>query len=134
MRRPRPAPSRASRARRSSATSSKSSRSATSSARSRPLVATSAGEAAEETLRTNLPHLDDAINQDAYCERAYFYRGVLQKRLGNGPAAFKDFGHVVRINPKHVDAQREIRIFEMRARKGSGESALDALIPKVKKK
>ena len=38
------------------------------------------------------------------------------------------------LNPKHVDAQREVRIFEMRARKGSGEHALDALISKVKKK
>ena len=98
-------------------------------------AATSAGEAGEDTLRTNLTHLDDAIKQDAYCERAYYYRGVLQKRLGNVPAASKDFAHVIRINSKHVDAQREIRIFEMRARKGgSGEHALDAFASKAKKK
>ena len=97
-------------------------------------AATSAGEAAEETLRALLPELDRVVKQDTYCERAYFYRGVFHKRLGNGAAAFRDFTHAVRLNPKHVDAQREIRIFEMRARKGSGEHALDVLISKAKKK
>lgn len=95
---------------------------------------THAGEAPEEALRTSLPLLDKAVYTDTYCERAHFYRGVVHKRLGSSAAAFRDFTRVVQINPKHVDAQREIRIFEMRARKGSGEHALDALISKTKKK
>lgn len=96
--------------------------------------ATHAGEAAEEVLRTALPAFDKACRTDTYSERAHFFRGVVHKRLGSGAAAFRDFTRVTQIDPKHVDAQREIRILEMRARKGSGEHALDALIQKSKKK
>ncbi len=92
------------------------------------------GEASEETLRAALPLLDKAVNGDRQCERALYYRGMVHKRLGGSAAAFRDFARVVSLNPKHIDAQREVRIFEMRARKGSGEHALDALISKVKKK
>jgi curved DNA-binding protein CbpA len=97
-------------------------------------ASTLAGEASEETLRAALPILDKAVNGDRQCERAHYYRGIVHKRLGANAAAFRDFTRVVSLNPKHVDAQREIRIFEMRARKGSGEHALDALISKTKKK
>jgi hypothetical protein len=97
-------------------------------------ASTLAGEASAETLRAALPVLDKAVNGDRLCERAHYYRGIVHKRLGGNAAAFRDFTRVVALNPKHVDAQREIRIFEMRARKGSGEHALDALISKVKKK
>ncbi|MDB5212783.1 MAG: DnaJ-class molecular chaperone CbpA [Myxococcaceae bacterium] len=97
-------------------------------------ASTLAGEASEDTLRAALPMLDRAVNRDRQCERAHYYRGMVHKRLGGNAAAFRDFTRVVNLNPKHVDAQREIRIFEMRARKGSGEHALDALISKAKKK
>jgi hypothetical protein len=92
------------------------------------------GEASEETLRAALPALERAVARDCNCERALYYRGILHKRLGSSVAAFRDFARVVHLNPKHVDAQREVRIFEMRARKGSGEHALGALISKAKKK
>lgn len=95
---------------------------------------THAGEGSEETLRNAAPLLDRAVKADRDCERSHYYRGIVQKRLGNSSGAFRDFARVVQLNPKHVDAQRELRIFEMRARKGSGEHALDALISKVKKK
>jgi hypothetical protein len=97
-------------------------------------IATVAGEGPEETLSAEMPRLDAAIKLDAYCERAHYYRGVLHKRLGNGAAAFRDFTRTLQMNPKHVDAQREVRIMEMRARKGSGEHALDVLVSKAKKK
>ncbi len=97
-------------------------------------AAAQAGEATEEVLRTTLPAFDKACRTDTYSERAHFFRGVVHKRLGGSAAAFRDFTRVTQINPKHVDAQREIRIFEMRARKGSGEHALEALIQKSKKK
>ncbi|MBX3192606.1 MAG: DnaJ domain-containing protein [Labilithrix sp.] len=94
---------------------------------------TSAGEAPEDVLREALPALDRAVNTDRYCERAYYYRGVFHKRLGNSGGAFRDFSRVVQLNPKHIDAQREVRLFEMRARKGSGEHSLDALKKQKKK-
>ena len=96
-------------------------------------AAVQAGEAPEEILRATLPQLDKAVHRDTYCERAFFYRGTVHKRLGSSAAAFRDFNRVIQLNSKHVDAQREIRIFEMRARKGSGEHSLDALKQKKKK-
>ena len=97
-------------------------------------AATMAGEAALDVLRAAVPLLDKAINGDSSCERAVYYRGMLHKRLGNSVASYRDFTRVVQLNPKHVDAQREVRISEMRARKGSGEHATGALISKAKKK
>lgn len=96
-------------------------------------AAARAGEAAdEEALRTSLAALDRAVNADHTCQRALYYRGVVAKRLGKLDAAFRDFARVVHLNPKHIDAAREVRILEMRARKGSGEHALGQLLDKVK--
>ena len=91
-----------------------------------------AGEAAEDALRTALSSLDRAVNTDRTCERALYYRGVVAKKLGKVDAAFRDFARVVHLNPKHIDATREVRLYEMRARKGSGEHALGHLLDKVK--
>lgn len=93
-----------------------------------------AGDAPEETLRAALTKLDATVRSDAYCERAYFYRGLIHKKLGNIPASIRDFTRAVQLEPKHVDAQRELRLFEMRSRKGSGEHALGLLLGKTKKK
>lgn len=96
-------------------------------------VRVSAGEGPEDELRAALPVLDKAVNGDRTCERASYYRGVVHKRLGNITAAFRDFTRVVQLDPRHIDAQRELRIIEMRARKGSGEHALDAILKARKK-
>jgi hypothetical protein len=93
-----------------------------------------AGDAPEATLRAALADLDRAVHLDRHCAPAHFFRGMLHKRLQNNMAAFKDFTRVVQIDSRHVDAQREIRIFEMRARRGSGEHALDALVTAARKK
>ncbi|MBS2018024.1 MAG: J domain-containing protein [Deltaproteobacteria bacterium] len=86
------------------------------------------GEAPEAQLRAGLAVLDAAIKRDCYTERTFYYRGLLHKRLGSLAGAFRDFTRAAQLDPKHIDAQREIRILEMRARKGSGEHALDALV------
>lgn len=86
------------------------------------------GDAGPDALRAAMKQLDRAIGNDRYCERAYFYRGLLQKKLGHPELAFRDFARVVQINPRHVDAEREVRLHEMRARKGSGEHALGGLL------
>jgi curved DNA-binding protein CbpA len=79
------------------------------------------GEAPEDALRAAITKLDRTVARDSLCERAYYYRGLLNKRVGNLPGAFRDFSRVVQLDPKHIDAQREVRVMEMRARKGSGE-------------
>jgi tetratricopeptide (TPR) repeat protein len=54
-------------------------------------------------------------------ERALFYRGVLLKKAGRPDRAIRDFRLSAELNPKNLDAVREVRLFEMRRRTGSGE-------------
>jgi len=95
-----------------------------------------AGEdATEEVLRATLAKIDKAVNLDRTNDQAVYHRGLVHKRLGNVPAAFRDFARAVQLNPKHIEAEREVRIFAMRARKGSGEHKLVApLLEKLGKK
>jgi hypothetical protein len=64
--------------------------------------------------------LDKIIGGDSECVRALFYRGVLAKRGGRIDAAVRDFRSVLRLDPTHVDAQRELRLADARARSASG--------------
>ena len=63
--------------------------------------------------------LSKAIEISNKCERAYFYRGQLNKRLGNSGAALRDFRHAAELNPRNLDAVREVRLFEMRSQNGT---------------
>jgi tetratricopeptide (TPR) repeat protein len=63
--------------------------------------------------------LDHAIAANARLERAYFYRGMLYKRINELHAAVKDFRNAAELNPRNLDAVREVRLFEMRRSKGS---------------
>jgi len=93
------------------------------------------GEATEDELRAALARLDKIVNMDRTDDQAVYHRGLVHKRLGNVPAAFRDFARALQLNPKHLEAEREVRIFAMRARKGSGEHKLVApLIEKLGKK
>ena len=83
-------------------------------------------ESTEAELRATLSKIDKAVNLDRTNEHAVYHRGLVHKRLGNVPAAFRDFSRALQLNPKHVEAEREVRIFAMRARKGSGEHKLVA--------
>lgn len=83
-----------------------------------------AGDGSEEELKTALVKIDRAVNTDRTSAPAHFYRGLAQKRLNNGGAAFRDFARAVQLDPSHTDAEREVRLFAMRAKKGSGEHRL----------
>jgi tetratricopeptide (TPR) repeat protein len=58
--------------------------------------------------------LTRAISISQACERAFFYRAMLLKRLGDEARAIKDFKRAVELNPRNVDAQREVRLYNMR--------------------
>jgi tetratricopeptide (TPR) repeat protein len=58
--------------------------------------------------------LDTAINISDRCERAFFWRGMLNKRLGKHLMAQRDFKRAVEINPRNIDAAREVRLYQMR--------------------
>ncbi len=81
-------------------------------------------DATEEVLRATLARIDKAVNLDRTNDQAIYHRGLIHKRLGNNQSAIRDFARTVQLNPKHVDAEREVRIYAMRAKKGSGEHKL----------
>jgi tetratricopeptide (TPR) repeat protein len=64
---------------------------------------------------------DEAIDTHERCERAYFCRGMLRKRIGKMDAAMSDFRAAYEINPKNLDAAREVRLYEMRRARQSPE-------------
>lgn len=68
---------------------------------------------------SHIQKLDKAIALSKNCERAYFYRGMLHKRLNNSGPAVRDFRKAAELNPRNIDAAREVRLHEMRSQKGS---------------
>lgn len=58
--------------------------------------------------------LDRCVAQEPENVRTRWYRGQLHKRAGDDRKAIKDFRWVLEKNPKHVDAMREVRLYEMR--------------------
>ncbi len=61
-----------------------------------------------------IDRLTKALEKNPRCERAYFYRGMLHKKLNHEVEAVRDFKRASALNPRNIDAQREVRIFEMR--------------------
>ncbi len=46
--------------------------------------------------------------------RTLWYRGQLYKKVQDSAKAIRDFKHIVRVKPSHVDAARELRVYQMR--------------------
>lgn len=59
---------------------------------------------------------DRALKADPRSERAHMAKGTILKRLGREDAALAHFREVVDINPKNIDAVREVRIAAMRGK------------------
>lgn len=66
--------------------------------------------------------MTEAIAKSERCERAVFYRGLLRKRRGD-VGAIEDFRRAFELNPKNLDAQREVRVFDMRSQKEREKAA-----------
>ena len=62
---------------------------------------------------------DQAIANSERCELAYFCRATLKKRIGRIESAMVDFKNAYELNPKNLDAAREVRLYEMRRAKMS---------------
>ncbi len=58
--------------------------------------------------------LDRAVSTSDRCERGYFWRGMLYKRIGRADAAIRDFRRAYDLNPRNIDAAREVRLHNMR--------------------
>jgi hypothetical protein len=77
-----------------------------------------ANQTPEATLK-QIATLAKAIAMNEKCERALFYRGMLYKRLDRSEAALADFKRSSELNPRNVDSQREVRLYNMRTGKDS---------------
>ncbi len=77
----------------------------------------------KDQIRLRIAMLDKAIRMNARCERAYFYRGMLHKKMDNVSAAVKDFREASDLNPRNTDALREVRLYAMRKDKPAGSSS-----------
>jgi curved DNA-binding protein CbpA len=75
----------------------------------------------QEKTRDSIKMLDRAISLSDKCERAYFWRGLLYKRMGRGDLAVKDFKRAVELNPRNIDAAREVRLYLMRGGRRSSD-------------
>jgi tetratricopeptide (TPR) repeat protein len=79
----------------------------------------------EEQTNKRIAMLDEAIKINQNHARAYFYRGMLLKRLDKMPLAFKDFKKAMELDEHNVDAAREVRLYNMRR----GQSATGSVPP-----
>jgi curved DNA-binding protein CbpA len=61
-----------------------------------------------------LKELNRAARLEQANLRVRWFRGQVLKRLGKDRQALEDFRFIVEHDPRHVDAQREIRLFEMK--------------------
>jgi curved DNA-binding protein CbpA len=68
-----------------------------------------------EKIVRSIRVLDKAIAMSDQCERAFFWRGMLFKRIGRLDAAYRDFRDAVELNPDNIDALREMRLHNMRS-------------------
>ena len=75
-------------------------------------------------LESKLRELNRAVKMEEANLRARWYRGQLLKRVGRERQAIEDFRLIAEKDPRHLDAQREIRLFEMqqRNRKAGGNA------------
>jgi tetratricopeptide (TPR) repeat protein len=67
----------------------------------------------EKTLE-KIAVLDRCIKLNANSERAYFWRGMLYKRIDDTSKAMKDFKKAAELNPRNLDAMREVRLHNIR--------------------
>ncbi len=78
----------------------------------------------DEILRS----LERALTQHPRNERAHYYKGAVLKRLQRNDEALTHFRSAAEINPRNLEAMREVRLAEMRKDgkppQGSGSSRL----------
>ncbi len=68
----------------------------------------------KEKTSEKIAVLDRCIQKNPNCERAYFYRAMLYKRNDELKKAVHDFRRVADMNPRNLDAAREVRLYQMR--------------------
>lgn len=85
-----------------------------------------------------LAAIDRALSLTQDHDKAHYYKGMILKRAGQAGEALAHFQKAAELNPKNIDAVREVRIAEMRGSSGgkksgkkSGDGAKDSLLGKL---
>ena len=65
----------------------------------------------------------DALKANAGCDRAHYQLGLIARMDNDIPAAERHFREAVKANPRHLEANQELRLIEMRKKK-SGKKGL----------
>jgi tetratricopeptide (TPR) repeat protein len=60
----------------------------------------------------------DAVKADPQCDRAHYQLGVIARVEGDMARAERHFREAARANPKHLEANQELRLIEMRKKSG----------------
>ena len=58
-----------------------------------------------------------ALQIDPNCDRAHYQLGVIARVEGDMERAERHFREAVRVNPRHLEANQELRLIEMRKKK-----------------
>jgi Tfp pilus assembly protein PilF len=61
--------------------------------------------------------MQQAIELDPGCDRGHYQLGVIARVEGDMERADRHFREAVRANPRHLEANQELRLIEMRRRK-----------------
>ena len=83
----------------------------------------------EERDQEMLTIVTRAIAIEPKHDRAHYYKGLMHVRAGQDSHAAKHFREAAQINPKNLDAAREVRLVEMR-NKGAAPTNSKAPPPK----
>jgi tetratricopeptide (TPR) repeat protein len=83
------------------------------------IEATKPANMSPEETKKRIVMLDRALRADEKLEQAYYWRALLHKRIDSHATAMFNLRKVVELNPKHMDAVRELRVYEMRIRRNS---------------
>jgi tetratricopeptide (TPR) repeat protein len=85
--------------------------------------------------------VDRALRLEPACVRAHYTKGLILKQLGDVDQALEHFRRVTELDPRHIEAAREVRIADMRGRGtsqappgGDRPSLLGKLFGSTKKK
>ena len=60
-----------------------------------------------------------ALKIDPNCDRAHYQLGVIARVEGDMERAERHFREAVRVNPRHLEANQELRLIEMRKKKAA---------------
>lgn len=77
---------------------------------------------ADAPLEEMLAAVDRALTIDNANDRAHYYRGMVLRRMSRDSEAVAHFERATAINPKNVDAMREVRLAAMRGISASKKS------------